>query len=247
MVRPPDSAAAASGVESELLMRPVVPDCAVDQSRHDRLCDHEQVGDERTQRIVLARHAETDWSVSGRHTGRTDVELTAAGREAAVKLGLRLASHAFDEVLSSPLQRALTTARLAGYPDPTLDDDLLEWDYGDYEGVTTAEIQSERPHWELWTDGAPNGESPTQVALRADAAVHRASETCAAGSDAIVFGHGHMLTAMAVRWVGLPIAAGRLLRITTGSIAILRWKRQNRVIDLWNDRSHLTDAIADPG
>ena len=201
--------------------------------------------DERTQRIVLARHAETEWSRSGRHTGRTDIALTAAGRDAAVRLGARLAHHRFDHVGASPLGRARTTAALAGFSDPEIDDDLLEWDYGDYEGITTPEIRAERPGWELFRDGAPNGEHPVEVSQRADAAVARAAGRCAAGCDLIVFGHGHMLTAMAVRWIGLPIETGRLLRITTGSIAILRWKREQRVIDLWNDRSHLTDALTD--
>ena len=202
--------------------------------------------DQRTQRIVLARHAETEWSLSGRHTGRTDIALTADGRDAAARLGVRLARHRFDHVGSSPLDRALTTARLAGHPTPSIDDNLLEWDYGEYEGRTTAAIRAERPDWELWTDGAPGGETPSDLSTRADAAVEEAAGRCAAGCDSIVFGHGHMLTAMAVRWIGLPIEAGRLFRISTGSIAILRWKRENRVIDLWNDRSHLTDAIADP-
>ena len=200
---------------------------------------------QRTQRIVLARHAETEWSVSGRHTGRTDISLTDAGRAAAVRLGARLAEHRFDHVGSSPLDRAVTTARLAGYPTPAIDDNLLEWDYGEYEGRTTADIRAERPGWELWTDGAPGGESPGAVSARADAAVEQAAGRCLSGSDSIVFGHGHMLTAMAVRWIGLPIEAGRLLKISTGSVAILEWKREHRVIDLWNDRSHLRDAIAD--
>jgi probable phosphoglycerate mutase len=201
--------------------------------------------DRRTQRIVLARHAETEWSASGRHTGRTDIALTDAGRDAAVNLGARLAAHRFDHVASSPLGRAPETARLAGYPSPTIDDNLLEWDYGDHEGRTTADIRGERPGWELWTDGAPGGESPGEVSDRADAAVEQAAGRCRNGWDSIVFGHGHMLTAMAVRWVGLPIEAGRLLKISTGSVAILEWKREHRVIDLWNDRSHLRDAIAE--
>jgi broad specificity phosphatase PhoE len=212
-------------------------------------CEHAVViassSSERTQRIVLARHAETEWSISGQHTGRTDIPLTEVGRDAAVQLGHRLAEHPFDRMLSSPLDRALTTAHLAGYADPEIDDDLLEWDYGDYEGVTTADIRAERADWELWTDGAPNGETPADVSKRADAAVERAAGICDSGCDAIVFGHGHMLTALAVRWVGLPIEAGRLLRISTGSVGVLRWKRENRVIDLWNDRSHLTSAITE--
>jgi broad specificity phosphatase PhoE len=209
-------------------------------------CDHVPMSDDqRTQRIVLARHAETEWSLTGQHTGRTDIALTSVGRDAATRLGARLARHRFDHAGSSPLDRALTTAQLAGFATPTIDDNLLEWDYGDYEGETTVSIRAERPGWELWANGAPGGEMPTDVSARADAAVDLAAGRCEAGCDSIVFGHGHMLTAMAVRWVGLPIEAGRLLRISTGSIAILRWKRENRVIDLWNDRSHLTDAIAD--
>lgn len=197
------------------------------------------------QRIVLARHAETEWSKTGQHTGRTDIALTAAGREAAVALGRRLDGYRFDRVISSPLDRAHTTARLAGYDDPEIDENLLEWDYGDYEGKTTREIRADRPEWELWTDGAPNGETPHDVSVRADAAVARAADICEHGSDAIVFGHGHMLTALAVRWIGLPIEHGKHFRISTGSIGILRWKREHRVLDLWNDRSHLTRAIDD--
>ncbi|MFT4656775.1 MAG: broad specificity phosphatase PhoE [Candidatus Aldehydirespiratoraceae bacterium] len=210
-------------------------------------CKHgvvtESPSSERVQRIVLARHAETEWSLRGQHTGRTDIPLTDGGRDAAVQLGRRLSAHPFDKMLSSPLDRALTTAHLAGYANPDIDKNLLEWDYGDYEGITTANIRAERPGWDLWSDGAPNGESPAEVSARADAAVERAAGICDGGCDAIVFGHGHMLTALAVRWVGLPIEAGKLLRISTGSVGILRWKRENRVIDLWNDRSHLTSAI----
>jgi len=201
--------------------------------------------EQRSQRIVLARHAETEWSITGQHTGRTDIALTDSGRDAAVQLGQRLSGHRFDRVISSPLQRARITAQLAGYDEPEIDDNLLEWDYGDDEGITTAEIRAGRPDWELWTDGALNGESPAEVAARADAAVANAVGICESGCDAIVFGHGHMLTALAVRWIGLPIEHGRHFRISTGSIGILRWKRENRVIDLWNDRSHLTRAIDD--
>ncbi|MEP1124816.1 MAG: histidine phosphatase family protein [Ilumatobacter sp.] len=199
----------------------------------------------RSQRIVLARHAETEWSISGRHTGRSDIALTQEGRDAAVQLGRRIAGHSFDRVISSPLERARSTALLADFPDPEIDDDLLEWDYGDYEGVTTADIRAERPDWELWTDGTPNGESPADVAARADALVADAVRICEGGGDAIVFGHGHMLTALAVRWIGLPIEHGKHFRISTGSIGVLRWKRENRVLDLWNDRSHLTRAFDD--
>jgi len=211
-------------------------------------CEHVDVTsepDQRSQRIVLARHAETEWSITGRHTGRTDIALTEAGRDAAIALGKRLEGFRFDRVISSPLTRARTTAELAGYADPEIDDNLLEWDYGDYEGVTTPDIRAMEPGWELWTDGAPNGESPDDLAARADAAVQHAVGICESGCDAIVFGHGHMLTALAVRWIGLPIAHGKHFRISTGSIGILRWKREHRVLDLWNDRSHLTRAIDD--
>ena len=201
--------------------------------------------EQRSQRVVLARHAETEWSITGQHTGRTDISLTDSGRDAAVALGKRLAGYSFDRVISSPLQRARSTAQLAGYSDPEIDENLLEWDYGDYEGVTNVDIRAERPGWQLWSDGAPNGESPDEVAARADAAVANAVSICESGCDAIVFGHGHMLTALAVRWIGLPIEHGKHFRISTGSIGILRWKRENRVIDLWNDRSHLTRAIED--
>ena len=194
---------------------------------------------------MLARHAETEWSISGQHTGRTDIALTDAGRDAAVELGRRVAGHRFDRVISSPLQRARTTAHLAGFSEPEIDENLLEWDYGDYEGITTAAIRAERPGWQLWSDGAPSGESPDDIATRADAAVENAVGICESGCDAIVFGHGHMLTALAVRWIGLPIERGQHFRISTGSIGILRWKREHRVIDLWNDRSHLTRAIED--
>lgn len=211
-------------------------------------CEHGTVSnddDQRSRRIVLARHAETEWSITGQHTGRTDIALTEAGRDAAVALGERLAGYRFDRVISSPLERARATAHLAGYDDPEIDENLLEWDYGDYEGVTTADIRTNRPGWELWTDGAPNGESPADVAVRADAAVANAVDICQSGRDAIVFGHGHMLTALAVRWIRLPIEHGKHFRISTGSIGILRWKREHRVLDLWNDRSHLTSAIGD--
>lgn len=201
--------------------------------------------EQESQRIVLARHAETAWSRSGRHTGRTDIALTDGGRDAAIALGRRLAGHHFDRVISSPLDRARTTARLAGYDAPDIDENLLEWDYGDDEGITTADIRTRRPGWELWTDGALNGETPAEVSARADAAVANAADICDSGCDAIVFGHGHMLTALAVRWIGLPIEHGRHFRISTGSISILRWNREQRVLDLWNDRSHLTSAIAD--
>jgi len=148
-------------------------------------CEHVDVTsepDQRSQRIVLARHAETEWSITGRHTGRTDIALTEAGRDAAIALGKRLEGFRFDRVISSPLTRARTTAELAGYADPEIDDNLLEWDYGDYEGVTTPDIRAMEPGWELWTDGAPNGESPDDLAARADAAVQHAVGSASPGA-----------------------------------------------------------------
>lgn len=198
---------------------------------------------ERSQVIVLARHAETEWSLSGQHTGRTDIPLTGTGERAAQLLGQRLAGRRFDQVVSSPLQRAVTTAQLAGYDDPRIDDNLLEWNYGDYEGVTTRDIRAARPGWELWVDGASNGETPAEVSARADAAVDDVVTLCESGCDTIIFGHGHMLTALAIRWMRLPIEDGRRLRMSTGSISVLRWKREHRVLDLWNDRSHLEEAF----
>lgn len=190
------------------------------------------------QDILLVRHAETEWSLSGRHTGRTDLPLTEEGRRKGERIAERLAGRDFDLVLTSPLERAAETCRIAGYGDvAVVRDELAEWDYGDHEGATTAEIREQDPGWVLWTHGAPGGESPDQVAARVDRIV---DELLDAGDDVAVFAHGHLLRALAVRWIGLPIEAGRLFRLRTGTISRLGWKREIRVIDLWNDPSHLS-------
>lgn len=191
------------------------------------------------QRVVLVRHAQTAWSRSGRHTGSTDLSLTDQGRVATRLLAERLRGRSFTRVLTSPLQRARETCRIVGFAEQAQPrDDLIEWDYGAYEGRTTAEIRAEVPGWDLWLDGAPGGESPADVEQRIDRVVADLLDTCAAGGDVLVFGHGHSLAALAVRWLGLPIATGRHLPLGTGSLSTLGWKRENRVIEIWNDRSH---------
>jgi probable phosphoglycerate mutase len=181
--------------------------------------------------LWLVRHGETEWSRSGAHTGRTDIPLTAAGRDNAAALGRYLAAHPFALVLVSPLQRARETCRLAGYENALIDPDLSEWDYGDYEGRTTAQIQEERPGWSLWADGVPNGETAAQVAARAEAAIARA---LAADGDVALFAHGHILRVLAARWLGLPPEDGRLFALGTAAVSTLGYERQARVVTLWN-------------
>lgn len=191
------------------------------------------------QRVVLVRHAKTAWSLSGQHTGTTDLPLTDEGRAATRLLAERLAGQRFARVLTSPLQRALETCRIAGFADQAqARDDLVEWDYGAYEGRTTADIRSDNAEWDLWRDGAPGGESPADVQRRVDRVVAELLKQCAKGGDVLVFAHGHSLTALAVRWLGLPVSAGRHLSLGTGSVSTLGWKREVRVLEVWNDRSH---------
>lgn len=195
------------------------------------------------QRIVLVRHAETAWSLTGQHTGTTDLPLTDEGRARTQHLGRRLAEGRFGRVLTSPLQRATETCRIAGFgARAELRDDLAEWDYGVHEGRTTADIRTGDPGWDLWRDGAAGGESPADVARRMDRVVSDLLECCERGADALVFGHGHALTALAVRWLGLPIECGRHLRLGTASVSVLGWKREVRVLEVWNDRSHFGGA-----
>jgi broad specificity phosphatase PhoE len=185
------------------------------------------------QEVWLVRHAETEWSRSGRHTGRTDVPLTDAGRERARELGTRLGGHAFALVLVSPLERARETARLAGLGEAAqVRDDLLEWDYGDYEGITTPDIRVERPDWYLWRDGVPNGESADEVSARCDRVI---AEILAAAGDVAVFAHGHVLRALSARWVQEPVSFGGRLYLSTGSLCVLGFEREVRVIRLWNE------------
>jgi probable phosphoglycerate mutase len=181
--------------------------------------------------VTLVRHAETDWALSGRHTGRTDVPLTDSGRDRARALADKLRRRSFDRVLTSPLSRAIDTARLAGFPDADPDPDLLEWDYGDYEGLTTPEIRAQRPDWSLWRDGCPGGESPADVGARVDRVIARA---LAGGGDVALIAHGHVLRVLAARWIELPPAEGARLALATGSLSELGYERETRVLSAWN-------------
>jgi broad specificity phosphatase PhoE len=186
--------------------------------------------------LWLIRHGETEWSLSGAHTGRTDIPLTERGREQAKALGRVLSSRRFATVLASPLQRALETCRLAGLGERViLDPDLREWDYGDYEGRSTKEIQQGTPGWSLWKNGVSNGETLDDVAARAERVIARAS---GAPGDVALFAHGHLLRILAARWLGLSPDAGRLLALGTASISTLGYERDTRVITRWN----LSDA-----
>jgi probable phosphoglycerate mutase len=182
--------------------------------------------------VWLARHGETEWSRDMRHTGRTDVPLTPAGEEEASKLRAPLAEITFDRVLCSPLVRARETCALAGLGGRAeLRDELLEWDYGDYEGITSEEIRRDSPDWLLWRDGCPGGESPADVGARADAVV---GELLAGDGTIAVFAHGHVLRVLAARWLGLEPADGRLLALGTATLSRLGWEHDYRVIQLWN-------------
>jgi probable phosphoglycerate mutase len=181
-------------------------------------------------KIVAVRHGETEWSAALKHTGYTDVPLTPTGRRRAEELAPELTGN-YAIVLSSPLRRARETAALAGYPGPVIDPDLHEWDYGDYEGLTTDEIRAQRPDWNLWCDGCPGGETPDQVAARADRVLARIR---AAGGDALVFAHGHILRVFTARWLTMPPSAGARFVLATGSVAVLGHERETEVIERWN-------------
>jgi broad specificity phosphatase PhoE len=182
--------------------------------------------------IWLVRHGETEWSLTGRHTGRTDVPLTAAGRHQADALGRHLAGRAFALVLTSPLVRARDTCRLAGYGEVAeVTDELLEWDYGIYEGRTTEDIRKAEPGWSIWTSPVPQGESLEQVGERARRVIDRA---VAASGDVVLFAHAHILRILAACWIELPPAGGRLLALGPASISILGYERETRVISAWN-------------
>jgi broad specificity phosphatase PhoE len=185
--------------------------------------------------IWLVRHGETEWSKSGQHTGSTDIPLTPHGEEQATALGHLLQGHAFEHVLCSPLARARETARLAGFGDRVEVTDLLrEFDYGDYEGVTTKDIQRNRPDWELFRDGCPNGESPDHVAARMDELLERLHQATAPEGDVVAFGHGHALRALATRYLHLPIVEAGYLRLDAGSLSILGHEHDHRALALWN-------------
>jgi probable phosphoglycerate mutase len=182
--------------------------------------------------IWLIRHGETEWSLSGAHTGRTDIPLTPAGERHAEEIGRYLAGRPFALVLTSPLQRARETCRLAGYGGVArMEPDLREWDYGAYEGRTSAQIQENVPGWTIWTSPVPQGETIQQVAARARRVIERASN---AAGDVAFFGHGHLLRVLTACWLGLPPDAGRLFALGTASIGVLSYERETRVIARWN-------------
>jgi probable phosphoglycerate mutase len=193
------------------------------------------VTDPRAERhLWLVRHGETEWSANGRHTSRTDVPLTPAGREQARNLGRRLAGHRFALVLTSPRSRARETARLAGFPDAIVDGDLREWEYGAFEGLTTAQIRAELPDWTIWSGPWRDGETAADVSNRADRVIERCLDASVEG-DALLISHGHFLRVLAARWLGLGAAGGRHFALATATIGVLGWERETRVIETWNE------------
>jgi len=188
--------------------------------------------------VYLARHGETAWSLTGQHTGLTDLPLTARGERNAISLGDRLRGLAFARVFTSPLQRAVRTCELAGFRAAAeVDADLVEWNYGEYEGRRTADIFNERPGWQLFRDGCPGGESPAQVATRADRVVRRVR---AVPGNVLLFSSGHFLRVLAARWLGEGTAAGRYFGLNTASLSALGYEHNpsHPVIRLWNDDHH---------
>jgi probable phosphoglycerate mutase len=182
--------------------------------------------------VVAVRHGETEWSANGRHTSRTDLPLVDAGRARAGALAAGLSGSRYELVLVSPLRRARETAELAGFGDVAeVCEDLREWDYGEYEGLTTPEIRAERPDWNLWRDGCPGGESPEQVGARADSVLRRVG---AATGDALLFAHGHILRVVAARWLEMPVAAGARFALAAGGVSRLGFERETRVVQEWN-------------
>lgn len=192
-----------------------------------------------TGEIVALRHGATEWSAVGKHTGRTDVPLSADGEQQAERVAVLLAGRPFVLVLSSPLRRARRTAELAGLHDVAIDDDLVEWDYGGYEGLTTEEIQRTRPGWSQWRDGViPHadgtpGETASDVGLRADRVIARVLPVLRSGDVALV-SHGHFLRVLAARWLSLSPTDGSLLALSTASVSVLGFEHDNRVVQHWN-------------
>jgi broad specificity phosphatase PhoE len=193
--------------------------------------------------IYLARHGETAWSLTGQHTGLTDLPLTGRGEENARALRERLIGLKFGKVFTSPLQRATRTCELAGFGSVAeVDRNLLEWDYGQYEGLTTAQIRAGRPDWQLFRDGCPGGESPEQVGARADAMLDRVRHL---GTNVLLFSSGHFLRVFAARWLALGAVAGKYLLLSTASLSALGYENNlsGPVIQLWNDTRHVRNSI----
>jgi probable phosphoglycerate mutase len=184
--------------------------------------------------ILLCRHGETEWTLSGRHTGCTDIPLTENGKVQARKLGERLRAIDFEAVFTSPLLRAKETCEIAGFGKKMiLEPDAVEWNYGAYEGLTSEEIWRKTPSWNLFSDGAPGGESPQEAGLRADRIIQKL--TSLQGTSAL-FSHGHFLRVLAARWLGLSPSAARLLALSVASLSILGFERSQRVLRLWNSQ-----------
>jgi probable phosphoglycerate mutase len=191
--------------------------------------------------VYLARHGETAWSISGQHTGKTDLPLTERGQRNARRLGARLVGRTFARVFCSPLIRARQTCELAGFGAVAVSDcDLIEWDYGEYEGRTSEEILRRRPEWQLFRDGCPGGESVADVGRRADRVVARVRQT---EGDVLVFSSGHFLRVLTSRWLGLDASSGRLLLLSTAALSILGYEHTlaEPAIRLWNDCAHVGD------
>jgi probable phosphoglycerate mutase len=181
--------------------------------------------------LWLVRHGETEWTIAKKHTGRTDIELTPDGEKQARALAPRLAGHDFAAVFTSPLERARRTAELAGFPDASADERVMEFDYGDYDGLTTLEIHEERPDWSLWRDGAPGGESIDDAGRRADVVLADLETT---DGDVLLFGHGHFSRILAARSLGLAPSEGRLLMLGPASISVIGAEHGERAIRTWN-------------
>ena len=181
--------------------------------------------------LWVIRHGETEWSRDGRHTSVTDLPLTERGVEVARELAARLAGVDFDLVLTSPRTRARVTAELAGFPDAEVDEDLAEWAYGDFEGLTTPEIRERVPGWTVWTHACPGGETAGQVSDRLDRVIKRAQAT---DGRTLVFAHGHSLRALTARWLDLPVTDGRLFKLDTSTLSVLGFERETPVILRWN-------------
>jgi broad specificity phosphatase PhoE len=189
----------------------------------------------RPPQLVLLRHGETAWSLNGRHTGTTDLPLTENGERRARAVQPVLADRSFGLVLVSPRQRAIRTAELAGFGDRIeIEPDLVEFDYGDYEGLTTPQIREQHQGWDLWRDGAPNGETPAEVRARVDRVIRRATPVLDDGQNVLCVAHSHVLRALTAAWVHLPEEGGANFVLSTGGLAELGYEHGHRVIDLWN-------------
>ncbi|MDE1178354.1 MAG: histidine phosphatase family protein [Edaphobacter sp.] len=185
--------------------------------------------------LWLMRHGETEWSLSGQHTSRTDIPLTDHGRKRAEELRDYLKGTKFDAVFTSPMQRARETCTIAGLADQAIvDNNLKEWDYGIYEGKTTPEIRKEIPDWSVWKDPIIDGETAEHVGERSDAMIARALSSAQPGGKVALFAHAHILRILTARWLLLPATAGSLFALGTGSVSVLGWERETRVIQSWN-------------